>query len=311
MGEKGVEIVLAALYLRGASRPAEPPRRGWAEVAAALRRTGGDLGQAGETLRRVGAVLPASILETKGLLDWAERQVEEGRVLSALSPVYPRRWLEVFGDAAPPVFWRCSPALPEEGPAWVGSVGSREISPDIAQFMAGVGEQAGRLGRGIVSGGAAGCDSAAEEAALRFGAPVLRILPHGMRFRPEEDGAIQLSLAAPSEPFSRPLAMERNALIYAAAQVTVVGQVRLRSGGTWHGATEALRRRLGRIVVRPDDSAAVKALRALGAGQLTDPADLPYALAAAPAQSALFAYDSARQTRERPANHYDSPAFAF
>lgn len=309
MGETGVEVVLAALYLRGGPRPADPPRRGWPQVVAMLRREGiENLEDAAAVLRKSGASLPASLLETAGLLAWAEKVVEEGFVLSAVSDGYPRRWLDSFGDSAPPVLWRNGPLASIKGVEWVGAVGSREAAPEVEGYLAAVAERAAVLGKGIVSGGAAGCDSAAERGALSAGAPVLRLLPHGLWLREEEDSAVQVSLAAPREPFSRALAMERNALIYGGAQLTVVGQVRLRTGGTWHGATEALRRRLGKLVVRPDDSAATRALRALGAGQLKEPADLGFALASAPAQSALFAYEDRRCSE--PASRYDSPALA-
>ena len=177
---------------------------------------------------------------------------------------------------------------------WVGAVGSRRVDEAILADVAEVGARAVALGRGVVSGGAAGCDSAAEAAALAAGGPVLRLLPHGLDGRRAEDGAVHLALAAPDEPFSRALAMERNALIYGAADATYVGHARLREGGTWHGATDALRRRLGRILVRPDGSPAARALRALGAEELADPADLEARLAQGPPQRNLFAYERRR-----------------
>ncbi len=309
MGGEGVEVVLTALYLRGGPRPAELPRRGWPQILAALRREGAqELGGVAARLRKAGATLPASLLETAGLLDWAEKVVEHDAVLSVASDAYPRRWLDSFGDSAPPVLWRTGSAGSLEGVRWVGAVGSRDVTPEAESYLEAVAKRAAAIGCGILSGGADGCDTVAERVALQAGAPVLRVLPHGLRFRAEDDSAVQVSLAAPNEPFSRALAMERNALIYGGAELTVVGQVRLRAGGTWHGATEALRRRLGKIVVRPDDSAATRALQALGAGLLKDPADLAFALASAPAQSALFAYEERRCSE--PASRYDSPALA-
>ena len=237
--------------------------------------------------------LPATLLETRGLLDWAERTVESGAVLTAASEGYPLRWFEAFGDLAPPAIW-CEgspPSLP-----WVGAVGSRDVDIEVSDFMVEIGERTANLGRGVVSGGATGCDSAAERAALRVGGPVLRLLPHGLQHRPAEDGAVHLALAAPDEPFSRALAMERNALIYAAAEATVVGHARLRQGGTWHGASDALRRRLGRLLIRSDGSPAERALRVLGAEGMGTPSDLADLLAQSPPQRHLFAYERRRQS---------------
>lgn len=58
--------------------------------------------------------------------------------------------------------------------------------------------------------------------------------------------------------------MERNALIYAFGRRAVVVRPRLRKGGTWHGAVDALRRRLASVFVYGDDDAG-RALVNLGA----------------------------------------------
>lgn len=288
------EAVLAALYLRGAPRPTDPPRRGWPHALAALRREDAD--DPARVLRAAGLTLPATILESPGLLAWAEKTVEEGAVLTAASEGYPLRWFEAFGDLAPPALWRAGsvPSVP-----WIGAVGSREVSAEVRGFMEEIGARTAAIGRGIVSGGAVGCDTAAERAALAEGGPVLRLLPHGLRLRDEADGAIHLALAAPHEPFSRGLAMERNALIYGAADATVVGHARMRQGGTWHGATDALRRRLGRLLVRADGSSAARALRALGAETIESPEELESLMRKDPPQRALFAYERRRRSSGR------------
>ena len=282
------EAVLAALYLRGLPRPLDPPRRGWPAVLAAYRRTGGE-GLELE-LRRCGMELPATVLSAGGVLDAAERAIEDDSVLTAACEGYPVRWLEILGDAAPPALWRSGRPSPVRR---IGAVGSRDIDDATRLVMAEVGRTVAELGLGIVSGGAMGCDATAERAALAAGGAVLRLLPHGLGHA-EEDDAVRLSLAAPHEPFSRALAMERNALIYAAADTTIVGHVRLRRGGTWHGASDALRRRLGRLLVRSDDSAGCRALMALGAEPLESAEALPARLADPPPARSLFAYETRR-----------------
>ncbi len=287
------EAVLAALYLRGAPRPTEAPRRGWPEVLAALRREGADDPVA--TLRAAGMPMVATILEASGLLQWAEEAVQAGAVLTVASATYPSRWFEALGDLAPPALWRAGdlPCVP-----WVGAVGSRQVEDDVLAFMSEVGARTASLGYGIVSGGAAGCDSAAERACRAAGGPVMRLLPHGLRGK-SDDGAVRLALAAPGEPFSTALAMERNALIYAAAGATTVGHARMRQGGTWHGATDALRRRLGRVLVRPDGGAVSRVLIALGAEEIEDASQLGDILAAGPPQRTLFVYERRRRRAYR------------
>lgn len=73
--------------------------------------------------------------------------------------------------------------------------------------------------------------------------------------------------------------MERNALIYAAADTSVVVHARLKEGGTWFGAVEAHRRRLTRLIVCDDRSfAGNRGLLALGATPLASPEALASAL---------------------------------
>jgi predicted Rossmann fold nucleotide-binding protein DprA/Smf involved in DNA uptake len=82
--------------------------------------------------------------------------------------------------------------------------------------------------------------------------------------------------------------MERNALIYAIADAAVIVHARFKTGGTWHGAVEALRRRYTRLIVREDaNNAAHRALIGLGAIPLRRPEQLAEALAALPMQPTL------------------------
>jgi predicted Rossmann fold nucleotide-binding protein DprA/Smf involved in DNA uptake len=156
-----------------------------------------------------------------------------------------------------------------------------------------------RTGRMLVSGGAVGADSVALDAALACGGSsrCVEVLPFGLDHAPVRDGVCQLSVCEPWAPFSTGQAMERNALIYSFGRRTVVVRARLRAGGTWHGAADALRRRLGDVYVRTrrgDDAAA--ALCAIGALGVAGVAALP-ALLERPvvqAQPGLFGSSAVR-----------------
>ena len=77
--------------------------------------------------------------------------------------------------------------------------------------------------------------------------------------------------------------MERNALIYAYGTHTVVIRPRYRVGGTWHGATDALRRDLGVVgVLGRRADAASEALTAIGAVRVPGVRDLAQFLATSP-----------------------------
>ncbi|MCE9560209.1 MAG: DNA-protecting protein DprA [Armatimonadetes bacterium] len=86
-------------------------------------------------------------------------------------------------------------------------------------------------------------------------------------------GGVGLSMSPPGTRFSVGLAMERNALIYGMSLTTFVLASNYNAGGTWAGATNALRRRLCPVLVadlggKPDP--AVTALAALGAERVRD-----------------------------------------
>jgi predicted Rossmann fold nucleotide-binding protein DprA/Smf involved in DNA uptake len=178
------------------------------------------------------------------------------------------------------------PDLPES----LAVVGSRKIPSAARRFATEVGRLAGGSGLSLFSGNAVGSDEAAMRGAVSAGGRVVGILPHGIRrLEREIEGVEYWSLCPPDEEFSRAAAMERNALIYAAAPFSVVVHARLREGGTWHGAIDAHRRRLTQLIARQaPDEPGNQALLALGAIALADPGSLFEAFHAQGAQAPLF-----------------------
>ena len=67
----------------------------------------------------------------------------------------------------------------------------------------------------------------------------------GLVLKPQLRGRrFYISVCSPDEPFSTARAMERNQLIYAFGDLTVVHSARFKTGGSWHGAIKALRQHL-------------------------------------------------------------------
>jgi|SRR5579862_4429228 len=283
---EAIAVILAALYLRGMRRPSEPRRGAWLEVSRTLRRTSCAPGHAAEALRDAGFWAEALVLETPGLLAWAASQVDRGRVLSVADCDYPCRWLRVLGASAPPVLWKSGvmPLVP-----CVSVVGSRIVAAAVSHFCFAVAGEAGRLGFGVVSGRAPGCDRAAAKGARSAGAGLVEILPYGINMTESSAAGCLLSVCAPDDPFSAAAAMERNALIYAASSHTVIGQARFKEGGTWHGAVGAARSRLSTLVVRRSPDIAMRSLASLGGVWLDEPADLAKVLKVRGPQGELFA----------------------
>lgn len=257
-------MVLAALYLPGARHGLHLDRGRWPAVVGVLRSLSLTLEDAEAGLRSKGLFAEAAALTGRDVLKWATDHVQAGRVLTCLDEAYPERWLAVLGEKAPPAFWKQGSCVPG---SCLGIVGSRQVEPEIHQFCADTAREAVRLGYRVVSGGAMGCDRAALRAASEAGASLV-LLPYGIDRWDEEPqaGQMVLSLCERGETFSSGRAMERNALIYASGPACVVGHARFREGGSWHGAADALRRRLTQVLIRNEEGdRAVRALVALGA----------------------------------------------
>lgn len=260
---ENLHILLSALYLRGGPRPIEPPRRHWPAVEARLRAHSPRLEEAPKVLKELGCWQESLALEAPGLLAWAEANAHH--CITPASPLYPRAWHRL-GSSGPVALW-VEGTLPE-GP-FLGLTGCRLAPGEALLFASSTAREGARLGYALMTGGAVGCDTAAEVSATQSEAPVVLLLPCGLAApgarRTPLRGA-RLSLAAPGEPFTAGMAMARNALIFAASEVTVVASARYRQGGSWHGAADALRRRLGPVIARADaNSPALRALQALGA----------------------------------------------
>jgi predicted Rossmann fold nucleotide-binding protein DprA/Smf involved in DNA uptake len=270
-------IILAALYAPGAPHGVVLTRARWPQVLGLLRATEAGLANAVKELAQAGLVAESLALDAPGCVMWAEAHYHKHSLVTAVDEGYPARWLSALQGAAPPVFWVAAGSCRSSSGELIGVVGSRDVAPEVHVFCADVAREAASSDRGIVSGGAIGCDQAARRAALGAGARVVTILPFGIELAGADVGEheMALSVCAPAEIFSTGRAMERNWLIYAASELSVVGHCRLRLGGSWHGAVGALRKRTCRVAVRLDHSEpGLRALAALGAVELDSPGDL-------------------------------------
>ncbi|MCH8978823.1 MAG: DNA-processing protein DprA [Armatimonadetes bacterium] len=279
-----IEATMYALYLRGSPYGFGVSRRGWPLTLAALRSACPTLDDVAYALRCAGRWEESAALSASDALCWGLSVAESGRALSAASPGYPGGWLHALGSAAPPCLW--VRGRPPTAPA-VGVVGSRLLDRGDREFAGSVGALLVRGGRTVVSGGAPGADSVVASAAVGAGGGTRAVViaPYGLDSAAavnnfaEAEGACVMSVCPPRATFTTGRAMERNALIYSYGRRAVVVRARLRCGGTWHGACDALRRGLGEVLVRlvPGDAAS-SALVALGGVGLRRLDDLPAAL---------------------------------
>lgn len=173
------------------------------------------------------------------------------------SDQYPGVLRHRLKTQAPPVIFGVGAAELLEEPG-IGIVGSREVDELGARVAQDLAAEAVRLGYHVVSGAARGVDQLAMNAAYRAQGAVAGVLADSLqqRVRAAEvvaalDGGrtCLISQQHPDAPFSAAAAMARNKLIYALSMVTVVVASDLETGGTWAGATEALKAGYGQVGV--------------------------------------------------------------
>lgn len=190
----------------------------------------------------------------------AERGI---RPLTRISPTYPAR-LRRLGEEAPAILFCRGNAALLERPA-VALAGSRELTEAGKAFARRAGELAAGEGYVLVSGNARGADRTAQAACLEAGGAVIAVLPAELdACAPENERILYLCLTGWHLPMVAYRALERNRIIHALGEKTLVAQSHL-TGGTWSGSEENLRRGWSPLFVHDDGSEGCSALIDRGA----------------------------------------------
>lgn len=194
---------------------------------------------------RLQKLLGRGFLLSQAIERWQARAIW---VVSRADAEYPRRLKARLRENAPAVLYGCGDtALLETGGLAV--VGSRHVDDALVDYTMAVGRLAARAGRMLVSGGAKGIDQAAMRGALEGGGKVCGVLADSLEkttMNREHRNLLldgQLVLISPYDPsagFNVGNAMQRNKLIYALADTSLVVSSDLNKGGTWAGAVEQL-----------------------------------------------------------------------
>ena len=179
------------------------------------------------------------------------------RLISSVDDDYPQALVARLGRRAPPLLYLVGdPALLRAD--LLGIVGSRDVVEAAAQVARAAAAAAAAQRYGVVSGAAKGVDRLAMTASLDAGGSAVGVLADSltrMTRDPEVRQAAgdgRLCLCTPYKPtagFSVANAMGRNKLIYALSKATLVVAADATKGGTWAGATEAIRQSTAPVVV--------------------------------------------------------------
>ena len=223
--------------------------------------------------KRMQSLLGRGFLLSQVVVHWQARAVW---VVSRAVAAYPRRIKARLRDGAPALLYGCGDVnVLETGGLAV--VGSRHVDNELIDYTMAAGQLAARAGRTVISGGAKGIDQAAMRGALEAGGKVIGVLAERLEksaMNREHRNQIidgRLVLISPYDPgagFNVGHAMQRNKLIYALGDASLVVSSDINKGGTWAGATEQLDKlKLVPVYVRSTgvSSRGLDALRSKGA----------------------------------------------
>ena len=290
---QAVLLLCGKLGQHGGDGPKPLGRRQYKALTAWLKgqglRPGDLLGSDGRTRLEefpsadVNSVRVTPLLERGAALALiAERWERSGLwVISHSDEDYPERLENYLGPSAPPLLYGVgSKDLLNRGGLAV--VGSRDRSPEDGEFARRVGEHCASETIAVISGAAKGIDRDAMSGALEAAGWALGVLAEGLA-KTATSGqhhadlvSDRLTLVSPYDPDSRWFAyaaMERNKLLYGLSDAALVVASADGKGGTWAGASEALRRGRVKVFVKSEGTLAPGNPKLLKMGGIPFPAE--------------------------------------
>lgn len=184
------------------------------------------------------------------------------KVLTRADKLYPAALKEKLKDKCPPVIFY-SGDIDIINNKLVGVVGSRNIDSDGLIFTKKIGEKIVNENYSLVSGGAKGVDSVAQEEVLRKNGKVIAFIADSMvnnikkkeiREAITKGNLLLMSSTNPKSGFTVYSAMDRNKYIYLLSKLTIVVSSDYNKGGTWAGAIENLKNSWVPLLVRNESN---------------------------------------------------------
>lgn len=256
MEDRLVAVLLTTPLARPDGAPAPLGPVGWARLRASLQAASLQPGDLLHTTMNVpdGSIEPERVdhlLRRAAPVSMElERLADLGIwVMAQTDPDYPARLTERLGRGAPPVLFGAGERAMVDG-GGLAIIGSRDSSEEALDAAGVVARNAAEGSTTIISGAARGIDTAAMEAALDAGGLVIGVvtdhLDRRIRERVTRDAIARgrLTLVTPYIPtagFTTRTAMGRNKVIYGLADAAIVMTSAVGKGGTWEGATEAIK----------------------------------------------------------------------
>jgi predicted Rossmann fold nucleotide-binding protein DprA/Smf involved in DNA uptake len=230
------------------------------------------------SLERVNALLERG----SALAISMERWLRSGLwVMTRSDPDYPRRLKQRLGGDSPAVLFGCgNRALLNNGGLAV--VGSRNVKDADLAYSSRLGALASNAEVTVVSGGARGVDETAMLGALSAEGAAVGVLSDSLlracsaaKYRKYllKNSLVLVSPFNPEAGFNAGNAMQRNKYIYCLADA-VLAVHSGKTGGTWSGAQEDLRKGWVPLWVKPTDDPDAGNTELIAAGALEAPASI-------------------------------------
>jgi predicted Rossmann fold nucleotide-binding protein DprA/Smf involved in DNA uptake len=170
---------------------------------------------------------------------------------------FPQKLKENLGESCPPVIHGFGNKNLFDNPS-IGVVGSRNISEENKELAESIGSICAKNSITLVSGGARGVDINSMLGATNSGGTIIAVLADSLLKRAKDpssqelainDQALFVTYFSPEIEFSVGNAMGRNKLIYGFSDSVVVVTSEFEKGGTWAGATEAIKSNYSRVLI--------------------------------------------------------------
>ncbi|MFW1763688.1 DNA-processing protein DprA [Acinetobacter calcoaceticus] len=230
---------------------------------------------------RLNSLLNRGFLLSQVIELWQSRSIW---VISRADKTYPGLIKHKLKDQSPPILYGFG-NLDLLNTGGLAVIGSRKIDDSIYNYSNNIGKLAAKFGTKVISGGAKGVDQAAMYGALHEGGYVCEVMAENLERAVLDAGRrnylmsgnlILVSAYDPKASFNIGHAMQRNKLIYALSDASLVVASDFNKGGTWAGATEQLDKlKFVPVYVRLDDeSKGLKELYNKGAIPWPNPQDI-------------------------------------
>lgn len=200
-------------------------------------------------------------------------------IVTRADPGYPLLLKNKLKELCPPLFYYAGD-LSLSNKTYIGFVGSRTVSDEDSDFTNNTVKKIISNGYGVVSGGAKGIDTISSSSVLNEGGYCVEFIcdSFAKKIKKREIlSSIQsghlliFSTTKPDAGFNAGMAMQRNKYIYVESQGTIVVKSDYNKGGTWSGASEAIKKKYCPVLCRENEHyPGNSALISLGAIPITE-----------------------------------------